>query len=215
MALLREAAEATGDLSTLHFTVRNEEGETEIAPGVTIEEIEGDVVRPDRFRAVLRAKALFATVEIEIVGVGERFWWTNPIVGRDQFEESDVDPDLLALANPDTLVRLIPELIVAPAIVRQETLDGVPTTRISGALDLGRLEEVAPEVPTGDIVTEQPLPIDVWIDENGLIRQVRLTGPFVEQDGDNVVRLIELSAFDEPIEIQPPTDEAGAAVQNP
>jgi hypothetical protein len=214
MAMLREAADATGGLTTLHFSVRNEQGETEIAPGVILEEIEGDVVRPDRFRAVLRAKALFARVEMEIVGVGDRFWWTNPIVGRDRFEESGVDPDLLALANPDALVRLIPELIVSPVVAGQESLDGVPTTRVAGALDLGRLDDVAPEVPTGDLETEQPLPIEVWIDEDGRIRQVRLAGPFVEQDGDDVVRLIELSAFDEPVEILPPADEAAVAVRN-
>jgi hypothetical protein len=37
-----------------------------------------------------------------------------------------------------------------------------------------------------------------------LIRQIEITGPFVTQDDGDVVRVIELSRFGEPVEIEPP-----------
>ena len=45
----------------------------------------------------------------------------------------------------------------------------------------------------------------VWIDqEDDLVRRIRLEGPLGSEDDDDVVRLLELSDFDKPIEIELP-----------
>jgi hypothetical protein len=202
--LVARAVAATTGSETLHFSVRNEAGETTIFPGVRLVGIEGDVQRPDRFRATLLAEALFADVEIELIGIGERFWWANPLQGGDDFQEEAIDPELLALARPDTVVELIPLLVDDLAVVGSESLDGVPTTVISGTLDLTRLAEAAPDLPSGAVNTDQSLPIRVWIDDDDLIRRIQIDGPFFVYDDDEVVRVIDLSAFGEPVEIEPP-----------
>ena len=201
---VRRAVAATTTAGTFRFLISNEQGETELFSGITIEEIEGAIQRPDRFRAEVRGSAFFAPVELSVIAVGDRFWWTNPLTGGDDFEETTIDPELLLLVNPDTLVRLIPPLIAEPRLVGRETVDGESLTLLVGHLHLSRLAEVAPELPTGEINTDEPLPIEVWIDSEDRIRQIRITGPFVDQDSDDVIRLIEFFDFDEPVAIEPP-----------
>jgi hypothetical protein len=203
-ALVSRAVEATTTSPTLHFSVRNEAGETTIFPGVRLVGIEGDVHRPDRFRATLLAEALFADVEIGLVGIGERFWWANPLLGGDDYQEEAIDPEILALARPDTIVELIPPLVDDLAVVGRESLDGVPTTVLTGTLDLPRLAEVAPDLPNSAVNIDRSLPIRVWIDDDDLIRRIQIDGPFFAYDDDEVVRVIDLSAFGEPVEIEPP-----------
>ena len=201
---VRRAVAATDALETFRFLIHNERGETELFAGVTIEEIEGAVRRPDRFRADVRGSAFFAPVEISVIAVGDRFWWSNPLTGGDDFEETTIEPEILLLVNPDTLVRLIPPLVTDPRLVGRESVDGESLTLLGGSLDLSRLAEVAPELPTGGVNTDEPLPIEVWIDDADRIRRIRITGPFVDQDSDDIVRVVEFFAFDEPVEIEPP-----------
>ena len=202
--VLRRTVAATNALESFRFLIHNEQGETELFAGVTIDEIAGAVQRPDRLRADVRGSALFASVEVAVIAVGDRFWWSNPLAGGDGFEETTIDPEILLLVNPDTLVRLLPPLVTEPRTAGRETIDGESLTLLTGALDLSRLETVAPDLPTGGVNTEELLPIEVWIDDDDRIRRLRITGPFVDQDSEDVIRVVEFFAFDEPVDIRPP-----------
>jgi LppX_LprAFG lipoprotein len=203
--LLSHSVETTLANRSFHFSVHNEQGQTTIFPGVRLNGVEGDVQPPDRFQAKLRAKPLLGTVTIKVVGIGDRFWLANPLLGGDRYQEQHVDPGILALARPDSFVKLIPSLVSDLAIGESETIDDVQTTTLHGTLDLTRLKEVAPDVPTSAINTDKTLPFTAWIDENNLIRRIRIEGELLTYDNDEVVRVLDFSAFDEPIEIETPT----------
>jgi hypothetical protein len=202
--LLVAATDTTLGHPTLHFVMENTEGDTEVFTGVRLEKVEGDIEQPDRFKATIQVEALVASVDINVVGIGETFWLQNPLQGGAEYEQRDIDPDLLALARPDVIVRAISQIVTGLTVDGTEELDGVETTVLSGVLDLARIEAVAPELPTGSVNTDRDLDVRIWIDEASLIRQIEITGPFVTQDDDDVVRVIEFSRFGEPVEIEAP-----------
>jgi LppX_LprAFG lipoprotein len=202
--LLTNAAEATLANDTLHFSLRNIRGNTKIFTGFRLLGIEGDFQQPDRFQATLKAKALLAKTEIQAVGIGDRFWLKNPILTGNNFNEQKIDPDIIALARPDVVIRLIPQLVSDLTFVGNEQLDGDDSTVLGGTLHLTQLKEIAPDIPTGSIRTDKDLPIQVWIDGDSMIRRIQIDGPFVAYDDDDVIRVIDFSNFDEPVDIEPP-----------
>jgi hypothetical protein len=204
VALLVAAADTTLGHPTMHFKMENTEGNTELFTAVRLEKVEGDIEQPDRFKATIEVEAVVADVDIKVVGIGETFWLQNPLQGGDDYERRDIDPDLLALARPDVIVRAISQIVTDPQVDGPAALDGVGTTVLSGVLDLAQIAEVAPELPAGSVNADKDLDVRIWIDGESLIRQIEITGPFVTQDDGDVVRVIELSRFGEPVEIEPP-----------
>ena len=59
---------------------------------------------------------------------------------------------------------------------------------------------LVPGAPEGET-----LHMEVWVGRDDyLVRKVRLTGRLVEADTPEIVRVLELSRFDEPVSIEPP-----------
>ncbi len=77
----------------------------------------------------------------------------------------------------------------------------MPCYRLTGTV---RADSLTPLLNTAE--GEQAVTMEVWIGEDDmLIRRVRLSGPISSDEGDDAVRTVELSAFDEPVEISAPT----------
>ena len=205
--LLQRAAETMADVSSFHFVLRNERGSTSIIEGLEVESFEGDVQRPDRFQAEVTASFAGVPVQVRIVGIGTRIWFSNPLGGEDVYQELPAEAATAAL-NPDALLRAAVAAIQDPVIIGEDEIDGEPATLVAGSVDFARLALGTPTPadapPDPDLPTE-PLPVQIWIDEAGRVVRLRLEGPLTPVEPDNVVRRLELSAFDEPVDIQPPT----------
>ena len=80
-----------------------------------------------------------------------------------------------------------------------EVTDGVPTYRIEGDVDSGVLEAAAPIAEPGLSVH-----VTAWVDRDFTIRRLRLEGPFSPGEPAGIARVLDLSRFDEPVEIEPP-----------
>jgi hypothetical protein len=48
------------------------------------------------------------------------------------------------------------------------------------------------------------MPFAAWIDTERLVRRVELTGAILEGEADDIIRRVDLSAFNEPVDIQAP-----------
>jgi hypothetical protein len=89
-ALLVRAAAAMAGLASFHFALSTPRGATTILDAFELVRLEGDVLRPDRYRATIDATAAGFDVSVEAIGVGDRLWVTDPMAGG-AFREFPLD----------------------------------------------------------------------------------------------------------------------------
>jgi hypothetical protein len=94
--------------------------------------------------------------------------------------------------------------------VGAETVRGVATTHYRGTVDL---EKVAAQAPAGAAETyrraieasgRSTLPMDVWIDGEGLLRRMRFEQPIPGEEGASATTTIELYDFGTEVDAEPP-----------
>ena len=97
--------------------------------------------------------------------------------------------------------------------VGRETLEGVETTHYSGELDLRATLEASGVDPAmlegaAGVDLDQPVPVDVWIDEDGLVRRYETS---MEVSGTTTTTTFEVLEYGVDVEITaPPADETVA-----
>jgi hypothetical protein len=154
-AILEQSARVMADLSSFHFELSTPRGKTVVLENLEVLRLEGDVQRPDSFRASIEARAVVVDVSVDVIGIGSRLWVSDPTAGDGSYFELDMGSG---------------------------TSDGTPPA----------------------VLTEQPLPLAIWIDDEGRVRRLEIAGPLTEVEAPDVVRRLDLSAFDEPVVIEAP-----------
>ena len=194
-------AEALRNLSTVHFLVTHEEGGTDIGFSSTLTEAEGDGVFPDKAEFVAKAtSALFgnAALELDIVQYGE----TTHLRDRISMVWQALPAGTLAI-NFTNINGSIADALASLGgldLADGGSVGGAPVHKLTGTTPSTSMRGLVPGAPEGDT-----LQMEVWIGRDDyLVRKVRLTGRLVEADTPDVVRVLELSRFDEPVTIEPP-----------
>jgi hypothetical protein len=216
-ALLTEAANNVAALETFAFALTTQNGETQFIEGITLQSVTGAVKRPDSFMAEAEVDLMLAKITIKMLSVGGRLWFTNPMSDSEEYQEIDLsgmgETDPTVLINPDRLILPALQTVVDPVIAGTESLDGVETTRIEGTVDLSQVVNGAatPEAGAALESDDSPftlpasMPFAAWIDGEKLVRRVELTGTIIRGEASDIVRRVDLSAFNEPVDIQPPS----------
>jgi hypothetical protein len=209
-SLLDEAAKTMLELDSFHFSVSTPLGKTMLADQVELEGIEGDVVRPDAFRAEFSVELGFVSLNLRAIGIGSNLWVSDPTQGGDQYIEltgaaqETLPPQ--ALLNPDQLVMLAVSLLRDPVIKGNAEIDGTSVVNVEGTFDPNDLQSLGTPVPDEILSNVDPLTVNLWIDEEHRIRRAEFAGALLpsEQDAGPIVRRVDLSAFNEPVTIEPP-----------
>lgn len=224
-AILEGAAAAMAEVQSFQFSLTTEQGQTIIMDTLEIKEVTGSVQRPDRFQATASASVMVLNVDVEVVGIGTQVWVKNPvagIAGGEEYIEVDLsevgaEQALAELANPDRILLRAVEYLKDPVVRGEDEIDGVTTTVIEGTFDPNDALGTATSTPAaGDdaataVSSESgldfagPVPALIWIDGDGLVRRVRVEGPIIEGEAADVVRRLDIFAYNEPVEIVAPT----------
>ena len=196
--IVAKAAAAAGGLRSFHFRLDHENGTTPILMGLELVSAEGEVAPPDRLQAEVRAKAMGSvSVTVNVVGIGERAWVTNPFTRQWQ-EQRDVR--IGDIADPARLVVGVLQGVREARVVKRTEVDGADVYQLAGKLDSGALEGALPFVEAGRTVS-----VEVWVGvDDSLPRRARISGPLSAGEGDDIVRQVDLSRFDADVDIQPP-----------
>jgi hypothetical protein len=207
--LLDEAATTMLALQSFHFAISTPVGATMLAEQVELEGIEGDVLRPYSFQATFSVELGFISLDLSAIGIGQDIWLSDPTSGGDYVKvasEGDENLPPLALLNPDQLVLQAVDLLRDPAIIGTETIDGVDVTVIGGIFDPNDLESLGTPIPDEFLTGIEPLAVSLAIDADKRIVRAEFAGALLpsEQGGGRIVRRVDLSAFDEPVTIEPP-----------
>jgi hypothetical protein len=169
-------------------------------PTMALKSAEGDVVRPDRVRAIVKISSFGLISELGIIGIGDDQYLTNPV--NQQWEKLPpgvgwyFDPAMIF--DPDDGI----EAILTGAqwsFGLEEPIGGQPHYHLQGRLPGERIAPLA----SGMIGAGQ-VEVHIWIgQEDDYVRRVRIVE--LESDPENPIQwLLEFSAFDEVEVIQPP-----------
>lgn len=195
--LLDDAQAATAKLRSFHFKLSHENGTTPIILNLGLDSAEGDYVVPDGLQAKVKAKQGPIGVSVDVISLGGRTWITNPFTGRWQ---SLSDVTLADFADPGKLVTVLLENLSDARIDKQTEIDGAQTYEVHGSVDAGELEDGLPVAEPG-----QPVNVVVWIGvDDKLPRRARIEGRLSSLEEDDIVRIIEVSRFNQSVEIKPP-----------
>jgi hypothetical protein len=223
-AILEGAATAMAEVQSFQFRLTTEQGQTVIMDALELKEVTGAVQRPDRFQATVSASVAVLDVDVDVVGIGTTVWVHNPLsgaTGGEEYIEVDLsefgaEQALAELANPDRILLRAVDYLENPIVRGEDEIDGVQTTVIEGTFDPRAALNGVPGTPeaAGAAATAAatetglelagPVPTLIWIDGDGLVRRVRVEGPILTSEASDVVRRLDVFAYNEPVEIVAP-----------
>ena len=196
--ILPKVVERVGAVKSFHFRLEHENGLSPIPLGLKLRTAEGDISVPDRMRAELEADAGGALVRVEVIGIGDQGWMTNPF--SRQWQPLPKGTTISAIFDPAAGIQAVARSLQEVRLAGVEKVGGDNTYLLEGKVDSGVLEAAAPIAEPGLTVN-----VKVWVDvEEYTIRQVRLEGPFAPGEPENIVRILFLSKFDEAVSIESP-----------
>ena len=139
--VVEDAAETLAAAETFRFELSHANGSTELIQDMEMTDAEGEVVSPDRLRADIDVTLLGQLLEIEVVGIGEQVWISNP------FDASQWQ------LVPGTTAQEVLDLTVLPDVMRAvedpqpagiDEIDGQAHYRVRASVDSESLEDVIP-----------------------------------------------------------------------
>jgi lipoprotein LprG len=196
--LLQKSGAATKAAKSFHFNFTQEANATMPMPlSFRLVSAEGDYLAPDRIKAAVKAKAASANVSVDVIGVGERTWITNPFTRRWQ---SLPDTTVSDIADPSAIVGALLSGLKDPKIAGEAEVDGVKTYRVTGTIDSSALRNAFSTVEAG--YTNN---IDLWLGaDDSLPRRARIAGQLYKDDPANVARQVDLSKYGGTVDIKAP-----------
>ncbi len=186
-------------LESARFNLEHLEGATELFPGVLMSKAYGVVSIPDRFRVTVEAESIFprSYLEISIITIDDTSYMTGIFSG--QWNEVATESLPFNLSGLGQTLADIVAAVQEPQAAGAERLNGVDTLHIKGEIASEDLSGLVPGAGEGFSVR-----LDLWLEKNGLLRQVNIIGRVVPTDDENTVRQLTLDDINLPVVINPP-----------
>lgn len=194
--LLAAAAQKMLEYDTMKFDLTYEDGSTKLFTGIKMTKASGEIQRPGRMRATVQTKVGFVKVNVKATVVGDK-----AEVRAVGINEDYTLPAELAhiIADPVLLLPDIVGAVVDPVVTNVETTkDGKQITWVTGTFDPNLIQD---EAVRGYAQRLGERPVDIAINEDGLITSVRIAGQFISQDSKDVVRRLDIYGFGDPVQI--------------
>jgi hypothetical protein len=195
-AVLSDAASAVSALKSFHFRLEHENGNSPLPLNLRLVSAEGDVALPDRLKADVRARSGSLNLDVQVLSIGDRTWITNPF-SRNLQELPGVN--LTDITDPSALLNVVTKELRDVKYVDSKEVGGVDTHHLAGTLDSSVLDGVLP------VEAGRSVDVDIYIGkEDDLPRRAEMKGPIASGDESGIIRRIDFSDFDEPVDIAPP-----------
>lgn len=197
--IVGKAAATVPAMTSMHFLLDTNKLD-KYPQGLFLIHAEGDVVRPDKLRATAKALLAGSAVELQVAGIGNDQFMTNPMSNR--WEAMSSSLNVLAAFDPNKGLGAILAGAKNPQNDGSESIDGATCYRLKTTLTPKDLRDLSSEVDE----KAPPLGARLWIDSADFhLRQVEMSGPLLTGDPPNVVRTVKFSHFNDPVDIQKPT----------
>ena len=201
--VLARTGEHLASFSTATFQMIDENETGAKFFGSTLKNVDGEVESPDSARIVVGVESAMGFAEIEIVAVGDdAFMKFSAGAPWNPLPLDQVPFNFVGLGI--TLSNLLPKVQDA-AISGTESVGGGPAIRVDGTLMSEDLSTLITSADTGHLID-----LSLWIGEaDQVLRQIRIDGQIFDDDGEGTSRLIILSDYNTPVDIQLPDTSSG------
>lgn len=194
-ALLLASADRMEQEPAFHFELELENGRIQIVRGISIERAEGDIAGPDRLYFKVEARVGPLLAEIEMIALPDEGWITNPLTGRWEREQIDLDQ----FFDPADGITATMRAITGAEITGTDTIDGIQTYRVEATIDSELLTLF------GSPQSGVELQLKAWIGvDDPLVYRIEVIGGIMAREEDDLIRRLNLSQFGATFDIQPP-----------
>jgi hypothetical protein len=200
--IARRAGEQMLSTDSLHFVIELSGRLTYLdsPPTLVLKRAEGDLIRPDRVRAIVKVSSFGVVSEVAILGLGDEQYVTNPL--SQQWEK--VPPGQGWYFDPAPIFD--PKYGIEPILnetawmfCAEEEIEGQAHYCLHGRLSGERVSPL-----TSGMIRPGAVMMDVWVGRrDAYVRRIQIVE--LESDPEDPTQwLIEFSAFDQPVDIEPP-----------
>lgn len=190
-ALLKEAATATAEIGSTHFTLRVDG----TIPGLAVQSLDGDLTKDGEAKGSGTLTQAGQLVEVEFVLTGDTLYLKGPTGGYQRIpaalSSSLYDP--AAVLDPERGVAKLLSSTRNPTTEAAEDVGGTRTYKVTGAVGKDVLASLLPGVPSGADMT-------YWLRADGRHLPVKATAAFA----DGATAEVTLSDVDKPVTVTPP-----------
>jgi lipoprotein LprG len=201
--IARRAGQATAQVQFVHYDIDVEGGPVfiDFEETLSLQGLEGDLIRPDRVRATLRVGAGgLAVIELQAIGIGQEQFLTAPLTGQWERMPPGWGFDPTVLFDPEIGVEGVMTQAQWDELLGDERVGGVRCYHLRGRA-FG--QDVAPL--TGWLIVADEIGIEAWVEQDDFrVRRLRAEEPPQDEGGNPTIWLLEFSAFDEPVTIERP-----------
>ncbi|TML98857.1 MAG: LppX_LprAFG lipoprotein [Actinobacteria bacterium] len=192
--IVSRSVERTSALKSFHFMLKVENAPSG-APGLTITFAEGDLQVPGRLRARVNGTFGRAPVQTQIVAVGNKTVLQDPLSKKWR--------PFATGSNPAELVKEVPTVVkqaTGLANAGSEKVGGDDTYKVTGKIKASVVAPILAVQPGSKLV-----PFTIWVGKKDYyLRRARLEGPVAQNEPTDITRTIELSKFNEALNITLP-----------
>lgn len=207
VALLERAAKTLAELDTFGFEMQTVRGSSTIMSGFELEGVTGVVRRPTDLKAEVEVSIPIGDLTVGAISLDGVFYIQDPLSDGSWMELGEMG-EIQTLVNPDLLILNAVRLVQDARIAGTGKVDGANANIVEGNVDfsglLERFGEGAEQEQMQTLLADEPVDVAFWIDEEDRIVEVELIGPIFASESDDVVRVVSLYDFNEPVEIEAP-----------
>lgn len=193
------SADAMAQLKSFHFTLEVLNGTMPLGGGLAATSVDGTVAAPDRLQMTVKARAANMPVELRVVGIGDRQYLTNPLTS--QWQDATGTLALPRLLDPERGIAATLRQATALEKRGRASQGGVDMFHLAGPVPAEHLARTvgAGQPAGGSVQTE------LWVGAADYrLRRARLVGAIVADESPTLERVLTLSDFDAPTQIEAP-----------
>ncbi|PXY19773.1 hypothetical protein DI005_02400 [Prauserella sp. PE36] len=190
-ALIKDAAAATGDIQSTHFTLRV----NGTVKGLSVQSLDGDLTKQGDAKGTGTLKQAGQLVEVEFVLAGDTLYLKGPTGGYQEIPAalSSTLYDPSAVLDPERGVSKLLSGLRNPVTEAQEEVEGTQTYKVTGQLGKDVLSGLLPGIQSDADVT-------FWLRTDGEHLPVKASAAFP----DDATVDVTLSDVDKPVTVTPP-----------
>ena len=197
--LVAASVEATSAVTSFHLSIDTENIATSNS-GLSLKFVDGDVLVPDKLKGKVGGTFAGISISTELIVVGDTYYLKSPF--GNTWQKIDVATLPSAFFDPEHGILAVIQGATDLENDGSEEVGGVDCYRVKGKVRAQDLTTLL-----SDASGAQELDMELWIGKDDkLVRRLRLTGPISSAEAAAAVRTVELSEFDEAVQITaPPT----------
>lgn len=199
-SVLDLAAERWNETNTLEFTLEaTGDSYLDSDESILLLNAEGELARPDSVSAEAQLNVLIATVNVNLIAIGNDSWWTNLVTGRWEASPDDFNYNPARLFDQDRGLAPIMQDIRDPELHDAENIDGRSAHRVTGIVSEDQISDITAGSIKGDDID-----VTIWIAEDNH-EVVRLFLSATEEGADEPTTWeLHFSDHNDDVTIEPP-----------